>query len=236
MNAERATGADQHAESGHGPASIGERKPVLAIDGPSGAGKSTVASALAAALGVEHLDTGAMYRAVAFAALRDGVPVDDGDALARLATAIELGLGPPLTVDGVDASVSIRSAEVTAVVSQVSAHSGVRANMLARQREWVAARHGAVVEGRDIGTVVLPGADVKVYLTASEAERARRRAAEGGQSDAGAVASAALSMAARDLADSRRTQAPLAAAPDALVIDSTDRAVEDIVKEVLAAL
>lgn len=219
--------------------------PVIAIDGPGGSGKSTVARAVAAALGLAHLDTGAMYRAVTWAALRDGIDLADGAALGRLAADVELEVGSAVTVDGVDATVAIRGRDVTAAVSQVSAHPEVRAELVARQRRWVGAHGGGVVEGRDIGSVVLPDADVKVYLTASDAERARRRAVDlagltaGTDGPAGAAidtGTVAAELARRDRLDSTRTVSPLTVAGDAVVIDTTDQPVDAVVKEVLSLL
>ena len=185
---------------------------VVAIDGPAGSGKSTVARMIAARLGLDYLDTGAMYRSVALAALRRGIDPGDADAVARLAVDVEI-----------DNSEAIRTPEVNATVSVVAAHPGVRREMVRRQREWIDAHGGGVVEGRDIGTVVVPDATLKVYLTASEEERARRRSEE---ADPGA----------RDRIDSTRTVSPLMVADDALVIDTTGRTVDDIVEEVLSKL
>src|SRR5438270_12789875 len=148
---------------------------VVAIDGPAGSGKSTVARAVASRLGIAYLDTGAMYRSVAFAAIQRGVDPADGEALAKVASGLDIRLGDRVFVDGVDATAPIRSPEVTAVGSAVAAHPPVRAEMVHRQRRWAAAHGGGVAEGRDIGTVVFPDADVKVFLTATEDERARRR-------------------------------------------------------------
>lgn len=185
---------------------------VIAIDGPAGSGKSTVAKTLAERLDLPYLDTGAMYRSVALAALRKGVDPADADAVAALA--------PTVVIESGDA---IRTPEVNAVVSLVAAIPAVRAELVRRQREWVDAHHGGVVEGRDIGTVVFPNAELKVFLTASEEERARRRSEE---ADPGA----------RDRIDSTRTVSPLMPAEDALVIDTTDLSVDAIVEEVLAKL
>lgn len=207
--------------------------PVIAIDGPSGAGKSTLARALAERLGLDHLDTGAMYRSVALAALRRGVDPSDEEAVADLAPRVRIEVGERILVDGEDATAAIRRAEVTTAVSSVSSNPKVREDMVRRQREWVAARDGAVVEGRDIGTVVLPGADLKVYLTAGGEERARRRSAEMAGSDPEAVAA---DMARRDEADSTRQSSPLAPADDAVVVDTSDRSVEEVVEEVVRRL
>ena len=152
---------------------------VIAIDGPAGSGKSTVARALASRLGLEYLDTGAMYRAVTFAALRRGVDPAEQDQVARMVPDLELEVGPDrVIVDGVDATIEIRGPEVSRAVSIVAANPAVRAEMVVRQRAWVAARDGGVLEGRDIGTVVFPDAELKVFLTADPEVRAQRRSKE----------------------------------------------------------
>ena len=203
---------------------------VVAIDGPAGSGKSTVARALAARLGVPYLDTGAMYRAVAFAALRRSVDPEEAETVARIAEHLELEVADgEVTVDGVDASIEIRGPEVTRAVSAVAANPDVRRELVRRQREWVAERGGsAVVEGRDIGTVVFPDAAVKAYLTARLEVRAGRRHKEVADLDYEAVMA---DMARRDTVDEGRDVDPLLCAPDALRIDTTDRSVDDIVDE-----
>jgi CMP/dCMP kinase len=148
---------------------------VIAIDGPAGSGKSTVARAVAERLDLPYLDTGAMYRSVAFAALRLGIDPDDQDAVARLVQHVEIDVGEQVLVDGVDATIEIRGPEVTRAVSAVAANPAVRAELRRRQREWAEEHSGGVIEGRDIGTVVFPEAELKVYLTAEHDERARRR-------------------------------------------------------------
>ncbi|SRR5581483_2302839 len=207
--------------------------PVVAIDGPAGSGKSTVARAVAKRLGVAYLDTGAMYRSVAFAALRDGVDPNDGEALAKLASGLDIQLGESVLVDGVDATAAIRGPEVTAIVSSVSAHPAVRAELVRRQQQWAAEHGGGVAEGRDIGTVVFPHADVKVFLTASEEERARRRQRDDRAPDVKAVAA---DLARRDALDSNRAASPLRPADDARVIDTTGRTVDDVVDEITGLL
>jgi len=207
--------------------------PVVAIDGPAGSGKSTVARAVAKRLGVAYLDTGAMYRSVSFAALEHGVDPADGEVLAKLAHGLDIQLGDRVLVDGVDATAAIRGPEVTAIVSAVSAHPEVRADMVRRQREWAEVHGGGVAEGRDIGTVVFPDADVKVFLTASEEERARRRQRDDRAPDVTAVAA---DLARRDALDSNRDTSPLRPADDAVVIDTTGRSVDDVVDQVVGLL
>ena len=207
--------------------------PLVAIDGPAGSGKSTVARTVAGRLGAAYLDTGAMYRSVALAALERGVDPTDGEALAKLAGALDIEVGERVLVDGVDATTAIRGPDVTAVVSAVSAHPPVRAEMVRRQRRWAEARGGGVLEGRDIGSVVFPHADVKVFLTASEEERARRRQRD---EDAPDVKAVAADISRRDTIDSTRAASPLRPADDAVVIDTTGRTVDEVVDEVLGLL
>ena len=207
---------------------------MIAIDGPAGSGKTTVARALADRLSLEYLDTGAMYRAVAFAVLRRGVDPDESGQVARVAASMELTLdGGYCLVDGVDATVDIRGSEVTRVVSIVSAIPGVRTEMVDRQRAWVAARGGGVIEGRDIGSVVFPDADAKVYLTASADVRARRRS---DQDDAGDVEAVAADIRRRDEADSDRRASPLVRADGAVEIDTTTLGVDETVDRILGLL
>ncbi len=212
---------------------------VIAIDGPSGSGKSTTARSVAARLGLDTLDTGAMYRGVTWAALHEGVALDDAEAVAALARRVDLELGDRaqgerILVDGHDATAAIRGPEVTAAVSQVAANSGVRAELTERQRAWVASRGAGVVEGRDIGTVVFPDAAVKVYLVAHDVVRADRRAADelaaARSVDAGTMLD---DLARRDRADSTRAVAPLRQAPDAMIIDTSGRSVDDVVDEIV---
>jgi CMP/dCMP kinase len=204
---------------------------VVAIDGPSGSGKSTVARHVAERLGLEYLDTGAMYRGVAFACLRRNVDPSDVDPVARIAEQVELSVADGVvTVDGVDASIEIRGPEVTRAVSAVAANPGVRAEMVRRQREWITKRGGGVVEGRDIGAVVWPDASPKVYLTARLAVRADRRHKEVEELEFETVAA---DMAARDTLDSTREASPLNQAEDAVVIDTTDHSVDEVVAMVM---
>jgi cytidylate kinase len=214
---------------------------VVAIDGPGGSGKSTVSKALARRLCIGRLDTGAMYRAVALAALRREVPPEDGHALGELARHLDLEVGEHgerVLLDGEDVTAAIRGDDVDRVVSIVAAHPTVRTELVARQRAWVAAHGSCVVEGRDITTVVLPDADVKVYLTADPAVRAERRARELALTRAAKVDEAAVSDAIgrRDRIDAARATSPLVVADDAVVIDSTGKSVEDVVDEISALI
>jgi cytidylate kinase len=206
---------------------------VIAIDGPAGSGKSTVARALAARLGLDYLDTGAMYRSVAFAAIQRGVDPDDSEAVARLAQSVELEVAEKVTVDGVDATLEIRGPEVTRAVTAVAANPGVRVEMVRRQREWAKLHDGGVVEGRDIGTVVFPDAELKIYLTARDDERARRRSQEVLELDYDEVAA---DIARRDHVDSTRAASPLTRADDAVEIDTSAMTVEEIVDQVMQRL
>ncbi len=203
---------------------VSPRTQLLAIDGPAGSGKSTVSRALSRRLGIPRLDTGAMYRAVAWAALERGVDPADADAVSAIARAATIEVGPDVVrMDGVVVTHEIRSPAVNRVVSLVAAIPAVRAALVERQRAWVAAHGGGVVEGRDIGTVVFPDADVKVYLTASAEERARRRHDE-----------AAEVLARRDHIDTTRTVSPLMKADDARLVDTTGRSVEAVVDEIVS--
>jgi len=207
---------------------------IIAIDGPSGSGKSTVARAVAAALGLEVLDTGAMYRAVTWAALEADVDLGDPDAVNRVARDAHIELGERVCVNGQDVTTAIRSPEVTGAVSTVSAYPAVRAILVAHQRAWAETHGGGVAEGRDIGTVVFPDATVKVFLTASDDERARRR--QGDETSARRsvdLPTVKEELARRDALDSGRKASPLRAAQDAMVIDSTRLSVSDVVAEVL---
>lgn len=207
---------------------------VIAIDGPAGSGKSTVARRLAERLGVDYLDTGAMYRSVAFAVLRSDVDPADADAVAALVADLDISVANGVvTVDGVDATIEIRGPEVTRAVSVVAANPAVRADLVARQRAWGRARAGGVIEGRDIGSVVFPDATLKVYLTASPEARAGRRAQEVTDLSYEAVAA---DIARRDAFDQGRDASPLVEAPDAVLVDTTDHTVEEVIDEVVARL
>lgn len=203
---------------------------VIAIDGPAGSGKSTVARAVAARLGLAYLDTGAMYRAVTFAAIRRGIDPSDTVPVGRLAAEIDMEVADTVTVDGVDATIEIRSPEVTRAVSAVAANPAVRAELVGRQRRWADEHGGGVIEGRDIGTVVFPDAAVKVYLTADDSERATRRSKEMLDMHYDQVAA---DIARRDHIDSTRAASPLAVADDAVHLDTTGRSIDQVVDAVL---
>ena len=210
---------------------------VIAIDGPAGAGKSTVGRAIARRLDVGYLDTGAMYRAVTFAVLRLGVDPHDTERVAQVASTIELDVtdvdgATVVVVDGEDATVEIRGREVTGAVSAVAANSGVRAEMVRRQRSMVTEQGGAVVEGRDIGSVVFPDADLKLFVTASARVRAERRVAEIG----GDVDEVEASIIERDRKDSSRADSPLVEASGATVVDTTGLSIQEVVDHILGML
>lgn len=231
------TAAD--GSGGHGPCSGGsDPEPtglrVIAIDGPAGAGKSTVARELAMNLGLDYLDTGAMYRAVAYAVLRAGGDPDDGAFTASVARDLRLEVSAgTVLVDGSDASIEIRSPAVNSAVSIVAANPRVRAEMVSRQREWVRQRGGGVLEGRDIGSVVFPDAELKVYLTAEPAVRARRRAAETGDVDQTVVAA---DLERRDTIDTTRDSDPLVLAADAELVDTSETTVSEVVANLISLL
>jgi CMP/dCMP kinase len=210
---------------------------VIAIDGPSGAGKGTVAKAVAANLGYRHIDSGAMYRAVGWKALKEGIPLDTEAAVAALAEAstIEL-LAERVTIDGCDVTRAIRTPEIDRAAASVARLPKVRVILVDRQR-LLGHGGGIVMEGRDIGTVVFPDADVKIYLDASPDERARRRASDPAHtSGSAAVADVASELIARDQSDRTRAASPLYAASDAVVVDTTGKTVSEVVSEVLAVV
>lgn len=197
---------------------------IIAIDGPAGAGKSTVARAVAEALGATYLDSGAMYRAVALKTTRD-----DAADPAAVACALDIGLGEQITADGEDVTTAIRSPEITARASQIAALPDVREALVQKQRELLYGGGDWVAEGRDIGTIVAPDAQLKIYLTASEEARAGRRAHELGL-DADEVKGA---QAERDRRDATRDYSPLVAAADAVQVDTTTLGIDDVVAKIV---
>lgn len=211
---------------------VDDKLNVIAIDGPAGSGKSTVAKRVAAALGLEYLDTGAMYRSVTFAVLARGLDPDDDDEVCAVARSMEVDIHADgsVIVDGVDATTQIRGPEITNAVSAVSAHAGVRSELVSRQREWARRRKGGVLEGRDIGSVVFPDARLKVYLSASPEVRAARRAGEVADLSFDTVAA---DMARRDALDSGRQHAPLRLADDAIEIDTSHLTIDEVVASVV---
>ena len=207
----------------------------VAIDGPAGAGKSTVARAVADELGFTYIDTGAMYRAVALRALDHGIDPTDGDAVSRLASGIDLSLADgAVMVDGRDVTDAIRTEDVTRASARIARHPGVREALVAVQRR-LAAEGDVVMEGRDIGTKVLPDAEVKVFLTASLDERTSRRAHQTGV-DQAEIATLKATIEERDRSDIERDESPLVRAPDAVVVDSTDKPIPDVVAEIARLL
>jgi len=213
------------------------RNAIIAIDGPSGAGKGTIARAVAEELGYQHYDSGAMYRAVGWKAQREGVAFDEEPAVANLAAAshIEIG-GAGVAVDGVDVTREIRTPAIDRAAAAVARLPTVREVLVARQRA-LGATGGIVMEGRDIGTVVFPQADVKIYLDASPEERARRRANDPAHSGGpAAVAEVATILTERDRSDRTRATSPLYAAADAVIVDTTGKSVSEVVAEVMAAI
>ncbi|WP_242902149.1 (d)CMP kinase [Actinomadura terrae] len=210
---------------------------VIAMDGPSGSGKSSASKGVARALGLRYLDTGAMYRAMTWWMLREGVPVEDPAAVAARAMDPVLDSGtdpaaPTITVDGADVSGPIRTREVTNAVSAVSSVPAVRTRLVQLQREIIGIG-GIVVEGRDIGTVVAPDAAVKVYLTASEEVRARRRAADPAADPGASVTTTRAEQARRDRIDSTRAASPLTKAADAHEIDSSELGLDEVIEAVV---
>jgi CMP/dCMP kinase len=208
---------------------------IIAIDGPSGAGKGTVARAVARALGYRHVDTGAMYRALAWHAREAGLDLDDEEAVSAVGqrAAFDLDDGR-VAIDGRDVAAAIRTPEIDQAAATIARHPAVRRALVARQREY-GPGGGIVMEGRDIGTVVFPEADVKIYLDASPDERARRRANDPAHasSKAGQLSDVATALAARDQSDATRAASPLVAAPDAFVLDTTGMPIDQVVARVL---
>jgi cytidylate kinase len=211
----------------------GQKRLVIAIDGPSGAGKGTIARAVARQLGYRHVDTGAMYRAVAWLAQERHVPAEDESAIAALAETARIDVADRVVIEGHDVTAAIRTTQMDRAAAAVARMPAVRRVLVARQHA-LGEGGGIVMEGRDIGTVVFPGADVKIYLDADPAERARRRAGDpahtGGRT---ALADVATAMADRDRTDTTRTTSPLVIAPDAVHVDTTGVPVEDVVQTVM---
>ena len=207
---------------------------VIAVDGPGGVGKSTVAGRVAEALGLPHLDTGSTYRAAGLTALRKGAALDDGDAVLAALVGVDIAIVEGLVrIDGVDVTEDLRSDEVTNASSVVATHPDVRERIVALQQAWVVKRGGsAVVEGRDIGTVVFPDAPVKIYLTARPEIRAARRSGDAEAADKSKDQIAA-ELAARDHTDSSRKASPLRPAEDAEIIDTSDLSIDEVVERVL---
>ena len=210
---------------------------VIAIDGPSGVGKGTVARAIASELGYRHVDSGAMYRAVGWKAIRDGVPLEDEAVVAALAEDARIDVSSAhVTIDGIDVTRAIRTPEIDRAAAGVARLPRVRSVLVERLRQM--GTHGAIVmEGRDIGTVVFPDADVKLYLDASPEERARRRASDPAHTGVpAAVSEVATLLTKRDEIDRTRTASPLYAAKDALIVDTTGKSVEQVVAEAMAVI
>ena len=210
-----------------------KRLRIVAIDGPAGAGKSTIAKALAIALNIPYLDTGAMYRMVTYAALRDGIDLNNESAVADISKSMNVVMSSDrFIVDDVDVTDIIRGPQVTEAVSTVAALSAVRSELRAAQRTWVENAGGGVVEGRDIGTVVFPDATLKVFLTASPAVRAQRRVAQSG----GDVVVIEEQIRQRDHLDSTRADSPLRESNDSLFIDTTDLSIDAVVNQITSTV
>ena len=206
---------------------------IIAIDGPSGVGKGTIARAIASELGYRHVDSGAMYRAVGWKAIQLGVPLDDEAGVVRIADASTIEISASLvTIDGLDVTRAIRTPDIDSAAAAVARLPRVRTILVDRQRA-LGVNRGIVMEGRDIGTVVFPTADVKLYLDASAEERARRRALDPAHSGPAAIADVATLLSERDRSDSTRAASPLYAAADAIVIDTTGAPIDDVVARVM---
>jgi cytidylate kinase len=207
---------------------------LIAIDGPSGAGKGTISRTIAQSLGYRHIDTGAMYRAVGWKAAHDGLALDDEGAVSDLARRADIIVeGGVVSIDGHDVTRAIRTPEIDKAATAVARLPRVREVLVGRQRD-MGRDGGVVMEGRDIGTVVFPGADVKIYLDASAAERAGRRANDSAHTGSqGGQAAVAAAIEARDKADTTRTVSPLTLAGDAVHIDTTDLPIADVVERVM---
>ena len=203
---------------------------VIAIDGPAGAGKSTVARQVSTATGLRYLDTGAMYRCVALEVQNSATDPNDADAVGKIAREVSVVIERDAAkLNGVDVSSEIRSSEINAIVSVIAAHTPVRDAMREQQRRWIQAQQGGVVEGRDIGTVVFPDAILKVFLTASPEVRAERRVGQTG----GDIKAVAASIAERDHLDSTRLDSPLRPSQGSVIVDSSNRTIEEVVAEIV---
>ena len=204
---------------------------VIAIDGPAGAGKSTVARQVSTATGLRYLDTGAMYRCVALEVQNTATDPNDADAVGKIAREVSVVIERDAAkLNGVDVSSEIRSSEINAIVSVIAAHTPVRDAMREQQRRWIQAQQGGVVEGRDIGTVVFPDAILKVFLTASPEVRAERRVGQTG----GDITAVAASIAERDHLDSTRLDSPLRPSEGSVIVDSSNRTIEEVVAEIVS--
>lgn len=204
---------------------------VIAIDGPAGAGKSTVARRVSIETGLRYLDTGAMYRCVALAVQQTSTNPHDAEAVGQIARDVVVVIERNAAkLNGVDVTTEIRSSEINGIVSIIAAHTPVRDAMREQQRRWILDHHGGVVEGRDIGTVVFPDAILKVFLTASPEVRAERRVGQTG----GEIQAVAASIAERDHLDSTRMDSPLKPSDDSVIVDSSNRTIEEVVAEIVA--
>jgi cytidylate kinase len=204
---------------------------VIAIDGPAGAGKSTVARQVSTATGLRYLDTGAMYRCVALEVQNTATDPNNADAVGKIARDVNVVIERDAAkLNGVDVSTEIRTSEINAIVSIIAAHTPVRDAMREQQRQWIQAQKGGVVEGRDIGTVVFPDAILKVFLTASPEVRAERRVGQTG----GDVKAVAASIAERDHLDSTRLDSPLRPSLGSVIVDSSNRSIDEVVAEIVA--